>query len=80
MAGHAFAQRIGRDSAQSSIVSITVQERPRWPGPVAMGNLYLNTHVSTVMEREQLATIELWKKPEISEGIFSIPYVTVSIT
>lgn len=45
-----------------------------------MGNLYLHTHVSTVMEREQLATIELLRKPGIYERMFSSSYVTVSIT
>jgi len=46
-------QRIRRSSAQSSIVSLTVQERPRRPGPLAMGNLYLHTHVSPVILLQQ---------------------------
>jgi hypothetical protein len=67
--------RIRRGSAQSSIVSITGQGCPRRSGPVAMGNLYLHTHVSAVIllqeefEAQQFAIRKLWREPwEIPNG------------
>jgi len=45
-----------------------------------MGNLYLHTHISLVIEAEQLATRDLWRNPGESEPAFSTPYVTVRIT